>query len=76
MKSKMKELEVEKMERTKSSPLYHCGVPAMLRTSWTKDNSAMVGEGWRSELPQVFMYHLATLIVGGCVEALWLLSGC
>ncbi|KAK9004060.1 hypothetical protein V6N11_001874 [Hibiscus sabdariffa] len=77
MKSKMKELEVEQMERTNSSSLCHCGVPAALRTSWTKDNlgrsselAPMVGEGWLSELPPVFMYHLTTLIAGGCVEAL------
>ncbi|KAL4311510.1 hypothetical protein GQ457_01G005740 [Hibiscus cannabinus] len=34
----MKELEVEQMEGTNSSPLCYCGVPAALRTSWTKDN--------------------------------------
>ncbi|KAK8644368.1 hypothetical protein V6N13_123677 [Hibiscus sabdariffa] len=78
MELKMKDLEVEQMERTKSIPLCHCGVPTALRTSWTKDNpvGAMVGEGWLSELPPVFMYHLTTLIAGGCVEALWFLSGC
>ncbi|KAK8649456.1 hypothetical protein V6N13_130185 [Hibiscus sabdariffa] len=87
MKSKMKELEVEQMERTNSSPLCYCGVPAALRTSWKKiirvggflgalifrkntELAPVVGEGWLSELPPVFMYHLTTLIAGGCVEAL------
>ncbi|KAL4340360.1 hypothetical protein GQ457_08G016130 [Hibiscus cannabinus] len=39
MKPKMKDLELEQMERKKKPiPLCQCGVPAALRTSWTKDN--------------------------------------
>ncbi|KAL4385033.1 hypothetical protein GQ457_15G024520 [Hibiscus cannabinus] len=66
MKSKMKELEVEQMERTNSSPLCYCGVPAALRTSWTKDNpgrSILQGLGMEMKNGWVGLAGLSVLVI-------------